>query len=222
MGTFGFTVSMISGFEAASSVGSCKSGFRYWQRSHFGAQAGKTNLHWHYTSVINWFNPDKNLSIHISWAIQQMKELMHNSFLCRFVKACFRSLWRLKSVYGPDILKLCRYQWSSWTQSKIMFLPTLFQWMKKLKQSRQIVSLETHSLIFLLWADVCVSLCHCIVGMMRWECFSLWWLVRTHWRAASFRCAAETLPSKRPCTSLRSRTLSADTFLLQTTSDVVC
>lgn len=36
---------------------------------------------------------------------------------------------------------------------------------------------------------------------------------------ACFRCAVETPPSKRPCTSLRPETTSSDTFLLPTMSD---
>lgn len=46
---------LISGSEVASSVDSSQSGFSYWQRSHCGAEAGKRNLHSHYTAMINWF-----------------------------------------------------------------------------------------------------------------------------------------------------------------------
>ena len=56
-------------------------------------------------------------------------------------------------------------------------------------------------------------------GTMRWGCSSAWWSVRTLWRAALCRYAAGTPPSRRPCTSRRSRTLCLDTYLQRITSE---
>lgn len=53
--------------------------------------------------------------------------------------------------------------------------------------------------------------------MTRWVCFLLRWSVRARWRAVSCSCAAETPPSRRPCTSRNWPTSSADIFLLQAT-----
>lgn len=129
--------------------------------------------------------------------------LMSVYLLCRCVRGCSRRWWRLRSPYGRGISTLCLHQWSSWMQSNAQFT--------FLMEAKAFIL----AAFLLLWADVCL----CISAMMRWECFSLWWSVRTRWRAASFKSAGETPPSKRPCTSLRSRTFSPDTFLLPKTSE---
>lgn len=65
-------------------------------------------------------------------------------------------------------------------------------------------------------------LCGCNADTMRWAFFSPSSSVRTRWKVAFFRSAAETQPSKRPCTSRRSKTFYSDTFLQLTTSECPC
>lgn len=57
------------------------------------------------------------------------------------------------------------------------------------------------------------------VGMTRWVCCLLWWSEKTRWRTGSCWSATATPPSERPCTSLRSDSLSLNTFRLQKMCD---
>lgn len=88
---------------------------------------------------------------------------MSNSLPRRSVKAFCRSSWRLKSLHGLGISKLCRRQWSSWVQSKGLFrvfmLRCFTDWKSSETMKAKLTIRTKLAMCFLLWTNVSLLWC---------------------------------------------------------------